>query len=226
MPSDNSDSISLVDTVARVGGYDALKSLKEQLGGQRIYIPAANAIRAAHPLVKAIGLQTTLKVCAELHRTHHYVPRPTTRSREAIILWAARIGLSRSETARHADCTETYVYKIVALARAAGKLPQRQQTPLWQLMGYESLAFSPEAASRVTIMCGGRPDVQQRWPVIAWAKLAGLGTDPVARLIGGERQQVHHIVGRLRRAGYLPPATLPEAAGVYAAPTTRAHGHA
>ncbi|WP_152522615.1 hypothetical protein [Sphingobium ummariense] len=226
MPSDDSDSISLVDTVARVAGYDALKSLKEQLGGQRIYIPAANAIRAAHPLVRAIGLQAALKVCAELHRTSHYVPRPTTKSREAIILWAARIGLSRSETARHADCTETYVYKILALARAAGRLPQREQSPLWRLMGYESFASCPEAASRVNITCGGRSDVQQRWPVIAWAKLAGLGTDTVAGLIGGERQQVLYIVGRLRRAGYLSPAALPETAGLYAAPTTRARGHA
>lgn len=124
MDYDSAVTLSISDTVARIGGVDALKALKLCLGGQRIYVPNRKALDASHPLVEALGMGLACRVCDELHRTSHYVPAPGSKWREDAVLWAIRAGLRVAKIAQLADCSEAWVYRIAKTARAAGMLPK------------------------------------------------------------------------------------------------------
>lgn len=122
MDYDCAVTLKIGDTVARIGGLDALKALKRCLGGQHIYIPSRKALDASHPLVEALGIDLASLVCDELHRTIHYVPTLGNKWREDIILWASMAGLRVAKIAQLADCSEAWVFKIRGIARAAGML--------------------------------------------------------------------------------------------------------
>jgi hypothetical protein len=124
MDYDSAVTLNIGDTVARIGGLDALKALKQCFGGQRIYIPSRKALDASHPLVEALGMDLACLVCDELHRTIQYVPTLGNRWREDAVLWATRAGLRVAKIAQLADCSEAWVYEIAKTARAAGMLPK------------------------------------------------------------------------------------------------------
>lgn len=117
-------TISLCETVSRLAGYDALKRLKASFGGTKVYVPAADTLNDRHPLVRVLGIDAAAKVCAELHRTAHYVPQPSNGCIETIVMWTAWAGLKRAEMAGLAGCSEAYVYRIMARMREAGLLPK------------------------------------------------------------------------------------------------------
>lgn len=120
------DEFSISEVVFRHAGLKGLHRLREIAGGTKLYVPAA-AISPDHPLVVALGLDTANKVCSELYRTTHYVPKPDCEDRVGVIWWCALAGITRRVTAGIAGCSEAYVYRIVARAREAGTLPRRSR---------------------------------------------------------------------------------------------------
>ncbi|MFY9350852.1 MAG: hypothetical protein WBL20_08790 [Sphingobium sp.] len=122
---DSAIEADLEECVGRLAGHEALMKLKSVIGGSYIYVPHRANLRADHSLVLVLGFDVAKAVCDELNRTRHYVSLPVNNDRERAVTWATLAGLSRRATAALASCSETYVYRIIALGRNVGRVPVR-----------------------------------------------------------------------------------------------------
>ena len=109
---------TLYDLISHSIGGDAADKLIADFGGRRLYIPIAPG--PGDQIARSIGLLPALAMARVFGSDRLLIPVTSThRRRRARIVAMRAEHVSISHIARQLRCTERYVYKVLALNRAA-----------------------------------------------------------------------------------------------------------
>ncbi len=114
-PLSSEDRQALGPTLAEVADATSIMvalKLSEHLGGRHVQVPKVPSPQS--PLVKAVGSEAAVAICERLAGGWLYVPiRPGERVRIRVMRAA---GIPVCQIARHLNCSERHVYRVLAEA--------------------------------------------------------------------------------------------------------------
>ncbi len=122
---------TLYDQIGDSIGADAADRLIADFGGRRLYIPIAPA--RGDLITRSIGLLAALTMARAFGGDRILIPATCSHARRrARIVMLRAENVSISHIARELRCTERYVYKVLALCRAAkpSDSPSKTSAPI------------------------------------------------------------------------------------------------